>query len=67
MKKQHIYLAIFLYICAVFYLAITTPISPHEAHIFYESNDIVSTLMHWGENTVGGFLALESFLSSLVF
>ena len=61
MKKQHIFFTIFLYICAVFYLAITTPISPHEAYIFYESNDIVSTLMHWGEKMLGGFLGIRIF------
>ena len=61
MKKQHIFFTIFLYICAVFYLAITTPISPHEAHIFYESNNIVSTLMHWGEKGLGGFVGIRIF------
>ncbi len=61
MKKQHIFFTIIVYICAVFYLAVTTPISPHEAHIFYESSDIVSTFMHWGEEAVGGFLGIRIF------
>jgi len=46
---------------AVFYLSVTTPISPHEAKIFYTSLDIVSMLMHWGESLVGGFLGLRIF------
>jgi hypothetical protein len=61
MKQQHLLVTIFLYICAVFYLAITTPISPHEAHIFYTSNDIVSILMHWGDSLIGGFLGMRIF------
>ena len=61
---------------AVFYLAITTPISPHEAKIFYTSSDIVSTLMHWGDTLfhapLFGFLGLRIFFilfgfASLVF
>jgi len=61
MKKQHLFLAIFVYACAVLYLSITTPISPHEAKIFYTSTDIVSTLMHWGDTLIGGFLGLRLF------
>ena len=59
MKKQHFLLASFLYVCAVLYLAITTPISPHEAKIFYTSEDLVATLMHWGDNFLGGFIGLR--------
>jgi len=61
MKKQHILFASFLYVCAVLYLAITTPISPHEAKIFYTSEDLVSQLMHWGDSLVGGFIGLRFF------
>lgn len=59
MKKQHFLIASFLYVCAVFYLAITTPISPHEAKIFYTSEDLVATLMHWGDTFLGGFIGLR--------
>lgn len=59
MKKQHFFLASFLYVCAVLYLAITTPISPHEAKTFYTSEDLLSTLMHWGDNVLGGFIGLR--------
>jgi hypothetical protein len=61
MKKQHILLASFLYICAVLYLAITTPITPHEAKIFYTSEDLVSTFMHWGDSLLGGFIGFRLF------
>jgi hypothetical protein len=61
MKKQHFFLAFFFYVIAVFYLAATTPISPHEAKIFYTSDDIVGHLMRWGENLDAGFLGLRAF------
>ena len=61
MKKQHFLLALFLYVIAVFYLAATTPISPHEAKILYTSQDIVGTLMQWGEGFVPGFIGLRVF------
>lgn len=61
MKKQYFLLAGFLYVCSVIYLATTTPISPHEAKIFYTSEDLVSTLMHWGDDLLGGFVGLRLF------
>jgi len=61
MKQQHFLFIIFLYICAVFYLATTTPLSPHEAKLFYSSSDLVSIFMHWGDNLIGGFLGLRIF------
>ncbi|RRS30078.1 MAG: hypothetical protein P794_08435 [Epsilonproteobacteria bacterium (ex Lamellibrachia satsuma)] len=61
MKKQHFLLALPLYAMAVFYLAATTPISPHEAKILYTSHDIVSVLMKEGQNVVSGFLGLRIF------
>ena len=67
MKKQHLFLAIFIYVCAVLYLSITTPISPHEAKIFYTSTDTVSTLMHWGDYLIGGLLGLRLFFVLLGF
>jgi len=67
MKKQYFFLASILYVCAVFYLAITTPISPHEAKIFYTSHDLVSWLMHWGKELVEGFLGLRIFFIALGF
>jgi len=61
MKKQHFLLASFFYALAVFYLAATTPISPHEAKILYISHDIVGTLMRWGESIGSGFIGLRTF------
>ena len=67
MKKQHLILASLIYVCVVFYLAITTPIGPHEAKTFYTSTDIVSTLMHWGDALLGGFIGIRIFFILLGF
>ena len=61
MKKQHFIYILFLYVIAVFYLSTTTPISPHEAKMFYASSELVSTLMHWSSNVIEGFLGLRIF------
>lgn len=61
MKKQHFLLSLLFYAAAVFYLAYTTPISPHEAKIFYTSQDMVGTLMRWGSSFVPGFFGLRLF------
>jgi hypothetical protein len=61
MKKQHFIYTIILYVIAVFYLASTTPISPHEANIFYNVPNIVSTFMYWGEELIEGVLGLRIF------
>ena len=61
MKKHYLYFAIFIYLVAVVYLALTTPISPLEARTFYQENDITSLLMHWGDRFVGGFIGLRIF------
>ncbi|GIU01703.1 hypothetical protein TSL6_22090 [Sulfurovum sp. TSL6] len=61
MKKQHFFLAFIFYAIAVFYLATTTPISPHEAKILYTSDDIVGSLMRWGESFDAGFIGLRAF------
>ncbi len=61
MRKQHFIYTIILYMIAVFYLASTTPISPHEANIFYNIPNIVSFFMHWGDELIGGFLGLRIF------
>ena len=61
MKKQHFFLASFFYAIAIFYLAATTPITAHEAKILYTSNDIVATLMRWGESLDIGFIGLRVF------
>jgi len=65
MTKQLFTKFTFIYTVAVFYLAYTTPIAPHEAKILYDSLDIVSLFMRWGDESVGGFLGLRVF--SIVF
>jgi len=61
MKKQYFLLATFFYAIVVFYLAATTPISPHEAKIFYTSQDIVATFMKLGKSFIPGFFGLRVF------
>jgi hypothetical protein len=61
MNKQYFLLAFFFYAIAVFYLSATTPITPHEAKILYTSNDIVSTLMRWGDGLEMGFIGFRVF------
>jgi len=61
MKKQYFLSALFFYAIAVLYLAATTPISPHEAKIFYTSQDIVGVLMRWSTNVIPGFIGLRIF------
>jgi len=67
MKKQHVILSSVIYVCVVFYLAITTPIGPHEAKTFYTSDDVVSTLMQWGDQLLGGFIGIRIFFILLGF
>ena len=55
-----------VYTVAVVYLASTTPISPHEAKLFFLNEGIVATLMHSGQLMVskavfGPFLGIRIF------
>ncbi|KYJ87070.1 hypothetical protein [Sulfurovum riftiae] len=61
MKRQHFLLALPLYVLAVLYLAITTPISPHEAKLLYASHDIAAVLIQWSREYVPGFIGLRVF------
>jgi len=61
MKKQHFFYISIMYVIAVFYLATTTPISQHEATIFYTQSNVVSTLMYGGSQLINGFLGLRLF------
>jgi len=61
MKKEYFLLGLLLYAISVFYLAMTTPISPHEAKILYTSQDLIGTLMRWGESLVSGVIGLRLF------
>ncbi|CAA6804434.1 MAG: Arginine/ornithine antiporter ArcD [uncultured Sulfurovum sp.] len=59
MKKKHLFIALVFYIVAILYLAISTPITPHEAKIFFTSEGVVHWLMHAGTIYVDGFLGLR--------
>lgn len=59
MRQKHLFIALAFYVAAVLYLAITTPITPHEAKIFFTSKGIVYWLMHAGTTYVDGFLGLR--------
>ena len=61
MSKNLFYNITFFYIMAIFYLASTTPISPHEAKLLYASDGIVPLLMGWGDTLDIGFLGLRIF------
>jgi len=61
MSKKSFTIFIILYIITVTYLAYSTPISPHEARIFYSENSIVNLLMHYGYDIFGGFIGLRIF------
>ena len=65
MTKQLFKTFIYIYMIAIFYLAYTTPITPHEAKILYDSLDIVSWFMRWGDDFIGGFIGLRLF--SIIF
>lgn len=60
MKKQHFLWATFLYALTVLYLAVTAPISPHEAKYFYAENDLVSLLMHVGDSLFHNLFGLRA-------
>ena len=64
MSRTSFSLLLIVYTIAVVYLAGTTPVSPHEAQLFYADNTIVATLMHSGksmldETLFGPFLGIR--------
>lgn len=61
MKKHYFWASVFFYTVAVFYLAATTPISPHEAKTLYLNDTIVALLMRWGQGISDTFLGLRLF------
>jgi hypothetical protein len=61
MKRQHLFLALIFYTAAVFYLAITTPITAHEAKLLYTSDDFIGTLVKWGDSLGIGVVGLRIF------
>ncbi len=67
MKKAHFLTLLFLYIVSSFFLASTTPITPHEAKNLYDDMGIVSLLMQWGNSMIPGFLGLRIFFLLFAF
>lgn len=67
MKKHYFWASAFFYAVAVFYLAATTPISPHEAKTLYINDTIVALLMRWGQGISDTFLGLRFFFISAGF
>jgi len=66
MSKTYFYPFFVLYAVAVVYLAYSTPISPHEAKVFYHGYSLVSMLMHEGRSLLsasifGPFLGIRIF------
>jgi hypothetical protein len=61
MKKHYFWTIAFAYAIAVFYLAVTTPISPHEAKTLYLNETLVALLMRWGQGISDTFLGLRLF------
>jgi len=67
MKKKYFHWLLFFYVMVSFYLASTTPITPHEARNLYLSSDLVSLLMQWGSTIIPGFLGLRIFFVLFAF
>lgn len=73
MKKHYFFIFALFYTAVVFYLAATTPISPHEAKVLFTSNDVVAYSMQWGQHLSDTFLGLRlvflfsGFLSIVLF
>jgi hypothetical protein len=67
MKKKHFLWLLFLYVTASIYLAATTPITPHEAKIFYLSSNSVSWLMHTGHTFFPYLIGLRFFFLCFAF
>ena len=61
MKKHYFWVIAFFYAIAVFYLAATTPISPHEAKTLFTDDTIVAYLMRWGQGISESFFGLRLF------
>jgi len=59
MKKRYLLLGTLFYAIAVLYLAVTTPISPHEAKLLYDSHSFAALLMQWSSQVFPGFLGLR--------
>jgi hypothetical protein len=60
MQKRHFFAFFALHTAVLLYLAITTPITPYEAKLFYtQQPTVVSHLMHWGAALFSGVFGLR--------
>ena len=64
-SKKTFFIFIGLFVFATIYLASTTPISPHEAKLFFVDSDIVSLCMKYSYNIYPSFISLR--ISFLIF
>lgn len=67
MKKHYFWTIAFFYAIVVFYLAATTPISPHEAKTLFTADTLVTLLMKWGEGISDTLFGLRLFFISAGF
>jgi len=67
MKKPYFIIALFFYSAAIVYLALSTPISPHEANFLYVPEGVISALMHYGEGLLPSILGIRIFYLLLGF
>lgn len=61
MRTRYFVTLVTFYIALVVSLAYFVPIAPHEAKLFYTSNDIVSRLMHIGSDYFYGTFGIRAF------
>ena len=73
MTRNIFYMILLLYVSAIFYLAITLPIGPHEATLFYGDKNFLYYLTHVGHYFFGNGLEIRlpfvlfGFLNILLF
>jgi hypothetical protein len=61
LTKSRFYIFIGLYVISTLFLASTTPISQHEAKLFFRDESVVSYLMHLGYDIYPSFLSIRVF------
>lgn len=59
LSKKTFFIFIGLFVFATIYLASTTPISPHEAKLFFTRDDIVSSCMRYSYSIFPSFFSLR--------
>lgn len=67
MSKSRFYALLVFYAAAVLYLAATTPISPHEAKLFYTADNFTARIMHTGYAMIDSVFGLRIFFVAVAF